>query len=239
MPIYNLAYWIQTAPWPTPWTPWADTLLYLKFNNNLNDDSGKGNTITWSWIGYTTLYGNVKCVELTSTTWWINWPWDLMSGIWTGDFVVSFWINPITSNNNPLMFANWYEWSPRPWVQMFMMYRNGWGLSNQVSYHMTQVWHWSSISATSLSGTWHNLVFTRISWVCYWYIDWQEKFTSWSDSTDLSRVNILKILNRADFSEQKWNSTGVKMSELIVEEKWWSGQESLDYYNQTKWNYWY
>lgn len=229
--------WVYIWKEEQEWQPGENTLLYMEFNWDLSDSSGNSNQMTWSWIDYETI-GSKKCVKLTSISGWISWPWNLMASVWTGDFATAFWFYPVGSSDWPVMFANAQSSSPRSWCQMFICYDSRWSLNNQVSYHMTQVWHWSSMSATSLNNSWHHFVFTRISGICYWYIDWQEAFTSWADNSNLSWVNSLYILNRSNQSDQQRDNPWAKMSELIVESAWWTAQEISDYYNLTKSNYW-
>lgn len=227
--------WVYIYKQEQEWQPWENTLLYMEFNDNLDDETGN-NTMTGSWIDYEIIW-NKKCVRLTSISGWISWPWNLMSSVGTWDFTTAFWFYPVGSSDWPVMFANAKSTSPRNWCQLFMCYDSRRWLNNQVSYHMTQTWHWSSMSATSLNNSWHHFVFTRINGICYWYIDWQEAFTSWSDNSTLSDVNSLYILNRADQSDQQRDSAWVKMSELIVEKQWWTAEEITAYYNLTKSNY--
>ena len=219
-----------------PRTPWANTLLYMQFNDNLNDDSWNNNTMTGSWIGYETVSWNLKCVKTTSINWTITWPWNLMSSVWTWDFTITFYLNPVTSPQVPLMFGNRLETDPRPWVLMFMVF-DGYNMSNKVWFFTTTT-HFSSTSASSLVGGWHLFTFTRVSGVCHGYIDWVEDFTSWSDWTDLTNVDSLIVLSRNNQSDQKRWSAGAKMSELIVEKQWWTATEVSNYYNKTKSNYW-
>ena len=216
--------------YPRPYTPNSNTLLYLPFDWNLNNNQWK--TITWSWIAYQKWWVN-KVVNLTSTSGSITWPWNLMSSVWTGDYAVSLWVKP-TNWGNPLVFGNWYEWWTYPWAEIFFIFGTAFWVTNKVialfeAPTWTQKKITSSMSATSLVWSWHNIVLTRISGVVYLYIDnvlqWQ--YSRW---TSLANNNYLIILNRWG-SGQSWTNTWALMDELIVENKWWTATDVSNYYS--------
>lgn len=224
-----------------PRTPWANTLLYMEFNDNLSDSSGKGVSITWSWIGYETI-GTKKCVKLTSTSWEITWPWNLMSPVGTWDFAVSFWIKPVTSNNEPCVFQACNTASPRDWCFMFMWFNSSGVTADRVLFWVEESSRTqkatTSVTCTSLIGTWHHFLFTRKDGVCYWFIDGTSVLTPYSNSITLANVGYQRILNRASNAYQCWQNTWACMSELIVEKQWWTERKIQNYYNSTKSNYW-
>jgi len=214
---------------PRPYTPNSNTLLYLPFDWNLNNDQWK--TITWSWIAYEDWWVN-KVVKLTSTSGSITWPWNLMSSVWTWDFTVSFWIKP-TNWGNAMAFGNWYEANPYPSVDIFFLFWTAFWKSNKViNIFEASSWAYkliaSTMSASSLVWSWHHIVSVRKSWVVYFYIDnvlqWQY---SWSGT--LANFNYLRILNREWW--QSWTNTWALMDELIVENKWWTATDVSNYYS--------
>jgi hypothetical protein len=122
-------------------------------------------------------------------------------------------------------------------VLLFFVFWAAFNVKNKVilSFEWWDICIVSTMDATTLVWSWHNIVATRISWINYLYIDnvlqWQK---SWW--TSLSNFNSLRILNRVWW--QSWSNTWALMDELIVEKAWWTAQEISDYYNQTKSNYW-
>ena len=176
--------WTEKQIYPATWHPWANTLLYCPFNNDIIDYSWNSNTITATWTGFADIisWWN-KCLKVTDTSWSITWPWTLMAWVWTWDFAVSLWLYPVSCTSAPILFDNRYEWWQYPWVQMFMAFKNSYfWVSNKLTFLVNatnNIGHWSSMSASSLVWSWHHLVFTRTSWVCHWYVDNVEAFTSW------------------------------------------------------------
>jgi len=220
------------------WTPTSNTLLYMEFNNNLNDSSWKWVSISWSGIWYEDIW-NKKCVKLTSLTGEITWPWNLMAPVWTWDFAVSFYIKPVTSNNVPSVFQSCNTASPRNWCFMFMWFNPSNFTKDRVAFYVNDSnKSTTSVTCTSLVWSWHHFLFTRYNWVCYWYIDGVSVLTPYSDSTSFLNVWYQWILNRAWSNDQKWQNTWCCMSELIVEKQWWDSSKAIQYFDITKSNYW-
>lgn len=215
-----------------PYTPNANTLLYLPFNWDLSNSQWK--SITWTWISYEST-GINKSVNLTSTSGSITWPWNLMSSVWTGDYAVSLRVKP-TNWGNPLVFGNWYEGWTYPWVWLYFIFWTAFSVTNKVlaSFEGSNKIA-STMDATTLVWSWHNIVVTRRSWINYLYIDnvlqWQ---ISWW--TSLANSNYLIILNRWG-TWQSWTNTWALMDELVVEKAWWSVNDISNYYNLTKSNF--
>lgn len=223
--IKRIYQW-ENLVYPRSYTPNSNTLLYLPFDWNLNNDQWK--TITWSWIAYEKWWVN-KVVKLTDTSGSITWPWNLMSSVWTGDYAVSLWIKP-TNWGNPKVFGNWYESWVYPWVEIYFIFWTAFSVTNKVIARFADSNNIpSTMNATTLVWSWHNIVVTRISWTNYLYIDnvlqWQ---LSWWAS--LANSNYLIILNRWG-TGQSWTNTWALMDELIVENKWWTATDVSNYYS--------
>jgi len=224
---------------PPTWKPDASrTLLYMKFNNNLNDDSGNNHTVTGTWFGYGVI-GNNHYVEKTSTS--SSWtyinpsPASMNSAIGSGDFTVSLFFFNKTHNSAAMLFWNWKNSrSPYHWIYILA------GGDEDISMYTTNNdFHHNSQMIASFEN-WHHLVFTRISWVCYRYIDWK-LIDSFSNSVNFntSQWDTFFLLNRSTYSWHSWGDiTWWKISEVIYEKIWWTDQEIQYYFNQAKWNYW-
>ena len=233
------AYIGQTKVRPSGWwgwQPWVNTMAYWKFDWNLTDETWNM-TATWSWIQYWTV-GTKHYVEntATGTSCVITVNWNGLSQIWSWDFCVSFWgyIPSGLSARIPNFFWEWYNWAtPRPWPIVRAL-GNDWGKIEwctdgytTASTTSTYLWQWTYIT------------FTRLSWVCYCYINWTQ-ITTINDSTDLSSWtdHVFYLMWRLGFNDGTRPVTWARMSELIYEKQWWSSQYVSDYFNDTKADYW-
>ena len=241
--IQNIYIWankvrpVTPAPW---WQPDPSrTLLYLKFNNNLNDDSGNNRTVTGNWFGYWVI-GNNYYVEKTATSYsstYINpSPASMNTVIGSGDFTVSlFFFNKTHTSSSPMLFWEWQNSNP-PFHWIYIL-ANGdetiWMYTTNNDFH-------ANPQMVASFESWHHLVFTRISWVCYRYIDWAF-IDSYSNSIDFNTYpwDTFFLLNRSTYSWHSWaNVTWWKISEVIFEKVWWSNDEVATYFSQQKANYW-
>lgn len=211
------------------------TLLYLKLENNVTDSSWNNVSVSSSWISYSTA-GDKYYAELTSTSGYIKPTATLAQQIGTWDYTVSCYFTAVNQYNKSeasWIFWDWYDsWSPRPWI--CVRYSRG----GEIWWKENGSGGTSFLTACS-QNTWHYQAYVRKNWVCYCYLDgvyvWQH-----SNSVNLASpwVNKFYILNRSDYSAQRWASTWPRISEVIFENVAWTQQQVTDYYNLTKWNYW-
>lgn len=251
----NLRWWVTQWSWTVltehkirpsyKREPTADTLFYYEFEQNWTDSSGKGNNATPSNVTYELVWWQyvVKSVANSSS---VSFSWALWASIGTWDFTASFWlypINPWSSSywwyNCPMVFG-FFNWNNYPYVWPSIFYDPRW-----------QNWWWDKFlvrtsgnanyyywNASSLYNWWHHIVFTRISWTAYFYVD---SVLQWSfASTDnFSTTNLWYVFSRYESNwRQYWWSAWAKWDKYILEKKWWTAQEISDYYNSTKSIYW-
>lgn len=217
------------------WEPDASrTLLYLKLENNVNDSSWNNVSVSSSGISYSTA-GDKYYAELTSTTGYIRPTATLAQQIWTWDFTVSFFMYLVSNSTweASWMFWDWYDsWSPRPWICI------RYNVEGKISW-MDDGNGTNQFSIACSQNTWHYQTYVRKNWVCYCYLDgayvWQHNHT-----INLANpwVNKFYILNRSDYSPQRWTSTWARISEVIFENVAWSANDVQNYYNSIKSNYW-
>lgn len=221
---------------PVPFTPdTSRTLLYLKFENNLNDSSGNGVTSTSQWISFWQL-----------TTWYKYWyayisansNYDakLQPAVSTGraigtwDFTISFWwYAPTFSNYGGMFFGNWYDGStPRPWPKIIYSW------DDYISTE-TDANTYSNNSYSTSKNTWYHYCLTRRSWTATFYLNWTSK-RSFSSSASLANVDTFWLLQRPTWNDwTSWNgSTWARMSEVIYEKVWRTASEVSTYYEATK-----
>lgn len=217
------------------WKPWANTLLYLKFENNLNDSSWNNVSVSWAWISYGTIWDKYY-VERTGS--WDGTYIQPTASIWnvigTWDFCVSFYGYPIPNTSTTYwwscFFMNWYDGSnPFPWIYI---------------EYWTGTWYprmWTNVENydnPSLSANqWHHFCMTRRSGTIYCYIDGELKWTV-ASTRNLNNMDKFFLLNRSSFNWHARPTTWARMSEVIYEKQWWEETEIQTYYNQTKANYW-
>lgn len=199
------------------WKPWANTFMYLPMKDDFNDATWN-NTITNSWATITT----VDWV----TCWYFNYntlTWSVTPSTSTNK-TFSVWIRPDSWNSWWIIWSNhsgYYSWD-------YFMYN-----SSSIGYECYYAyWDTSYIrTSTSLSqDTWQHLCYAN--WKIY--LNWTELATSTSWTMNMASWYPYTIWSQNSSA----NAFRWYMSEFIVETVWWTSQEVLDYYNQTKANYW-
>lgn len=214
---------VYLKTWWRWWKPWANTLLYLPFNNNYNDESWNNNTMTlldWSSPTYWTTSGWEKYATISNTKIWtyLN---DMDISTWT----VSNWVYLTTTSLCVCWFYWWpaNEWAWWTWLILdanakIVIFPYAWDI--QTNVQITR-------------NAWHNIVFTQWNWVTTVYVDWQSKYTrnwTFTESTKMFRLFKNPYKTNDPFV---WNR-----DEVIVENKVRTAEEISDYYNQTKADYW-
>ena len=219
---------------PSGWQPDPTrTILYLKFNNNLDDSSGNWVVVSWAWLGYWTT-GNNHYAEMTGS-WsqtYITPPISLWNQIWTGDFCVSLWGYPVTTTRwASCFFMAWNQnwWVPRPWIYINYGVDDGYPA---MRLH-TDEWKFTS---NMPANQWMHMCFTRINWVVSWYINSQSLW-SFNSTRNITGVDNFFILNRNTDSYQQRSQAWARVSEVIFEKAGWDNNDVSKYYNQTKSNY--
>lgn len=229
----------QVRPSYTPRTPDASrTLLYMKFNNNLNDDSGNGVSVSGLNLTYWTEWNN-SYVQLTSKYGVVTPPWNLASSIGTGDFTVSSFFYAVdTTHTEPAwVFGDWYDWGyPRPWICVRFKYDTNSSTNYFIAWMNDGVGTWA-INAECTINTRHHQVYVRRNWTVYWFLD-GVKYWPQNNTINLSNVDKFVIIWRNDYSPQAWWQTWARTSEVILENVAWTDQEIAGYFNYQKWNYW-
>lgn len=213
---------------PTWYTPWSNTIAYYKFDWNLNDSSWNSRNLSmsaWtfsysaltSWAKYVQTNKNAYSTEISDL------PFSQSA------YTVSF----------RLSYANWI--SNTEWCTVIEM----WDSSNI----LRPVLYWASTSTNtftvmntglsytpSVSNSWHYYAITLDGSNTKLYVDWVLKWTAslpWiTASTVYFRLNTPKWVTNTKMTSEN------KLSELIFENQTWNLDDVLNYYNQTKSNYW-
>lgn len=213
MPIINLVYEA-----PREWKPWSNTLLYLPMTDDLLDHSWNSvSTSPESSVSITTLNG-VKCGYFNN---WQMPTW--LATVTTVQKTVSFW-----------MYTWAYSWSVFNSNPCWIFSWDGAGLqSNWTIMFVWMQWSWAAnrwdVSASVWLNQWVHVCWTNKSI----YINWQLINTS---SSNAGIVNLW--YNYVIWWAPSWNCGYTKytgyLSEFIMEDKVWSAEDILNYYNSTK-----
>lgn len=223
------------------WQPWANTIAYWKLETDGADYSWNGYNLTLNWITFKTSW-NLKYAEVTTASQNCYQPWVFtQANVWVGDFCLNFWFNPVNPwSKCPVMFLDSPDISPYPWINIFFDPNNRNGLWDGIIFRLSGYEQYiSTTTASSLYNLWHNVVYTRLNWVCYAYIDSVPTITPYSDNTNISQLwgySSFVIWWNGN-SQIRWN-TWAKFSNMICENIWWSNSDVSNYYNQAKGNYW-
>ena len=220
----NKVYLGSTQVRPSWWgrQPWANTIAYYPLKWDLNDYSGNGYNLTNS--------GGVL-----SNIWWID---CVYYDNWTSSYN-----NSIPAWATRTLSARIYKWEIpshsevilRPW--WWTRGRTGVGVASDGWVMKAFISDYSTLwinSATGIStSTRTNIVWIVESTNMYLYVNWVLE-ASWTRSY-ASTSSSWFILGKSDTQDDnyKWY-----VNNVIFEDKARTAQEVLNYYNQTKWNYW-
>jgi len=217
MPIINMVYKKKKG-----WKPWANTIAYYPFETDVNDYSWNSRNLTNSWVTF---------------SWWVwvwNWSsrayrnWDVQLSTW---YTISLW-EKSTVNNTSFIFDMRNDYQYWQWM---VLITESWYFKarQQKSYNSEEEY------ARTRDGNRNHWVMTWTGSVWTVYFNWmQVKQATIDNSINTTNGTILSFGGRykeyyGSFSYFTWN-----ISRYIVENKVWSADEILAYYNQTKSNYW-
>jgi hypothetical protein len=197
------------------WKPWANTVGYRPFKEDIKDYSGNGN----DWTVYS---GSVSFSDNM-----VN----ISNRLSRADLIYanrnSFTLSVYTS------VTQWEQYlymSPENKYTSFSF----WTLEDSSGrYFINQIWEnniWDGANVTIWDTNIHLLTSTRDWTTIKSYIDW---VLAWSNTISVSIVSrpYMTLGNVANYSytSKRWD--------LILENRARTAQEIADYYNTTKWNY--
>lgn len=211
------------------WKPWSNTLLYLPLEEDVVDKSWKTwRTFTTSWISYTTVWW-VKSIQ-TWSTWWVylTAPNPLASSSidkTKQTISVCYYVTSQQSSSRRILCEFAKQWDEYFTLVLkedttLVQYSDGW----------TWYWSWTTIVANQ----WNNVIVTADTTERNIYINWQLAWT-WSAWTDAPRwvwtsssqqAQWILCRRNGDYNQGlNWNAR-----ELIIEDKMWSANDVLQYY---------
>ncbi len=203
---------------PAGWKPWTNTLLYVSMKDAIAVDAGTY-TFTNTSVTNTTLSW-VKCgyfnwsARLDTTLPWFS----------SQQHTISVWYKSWTVNAYWIICSN-----PCGRTYWEVIYCNS---STDIRYN---TYTWSSTPATiSYNTTVTNRNHYLYTWWAF-YVNWVK---AWTTSTWCSAYwNFCIWWHNASSSCTRRFCTGY-MREVILEDKVWSEDEVVAYFNQTKWEFW-
>lgn len=198
------------------WQPWANTLVWWRFNDNLDDSSGNNVTLSWTpywyitWVSGDALHN--KDNTLTSSL--------SQSSIFSWAFTVAFFVCLQWSNDLQRLF---WESSRTRWIDVqfefyndftwFQVYNNS--NAKRISFPFTKptIWEWHSFVVT-----WDGV--NQIE--CY--IDWVQTsaYPNYNQTFDYPSVNYNLMVRGNDWGDS-W------LDEVVIENKYWT-QTDVDAY---------
>lgn len=199
------------------WTPWSNTIAYFPLAEDQLDKS-------WNWYILTTAG--------TKQTIWYQFSWSDIQINWTSDVA-----NMMSVRIKIVSFGSWI-WDSATMIRIWGAMRYNWYHITSSSNKKFQIYNSSSssliYSSAQNTDTWnryHLLLWVSwtTNWNYVWWINWNKVF-SWTTNTNLWWWDwLIKIIN---------NNTTLIASDLIVENRVRTDAEVLNYYNNTKSNYW-
>lgn len=195
--------------------PWANTVLYVPMKDDLSDHSNNHFTLTNTGVSLVSNQADIDVWYFDGSS-YLSWANDALFNF--GDMHISTWINFNTTDGGQFIFAGISIWDIFFGEQLWEV----WIWRNRVAWD-----NWPNAAYISLNN-WH-------------YISLDRTGTSITISVDL--VNIISGTNNKTYTpswwyrigdDGYWNYVRWYMSDLIIENKWWTAQELSDYFNQTK-----
>ncbi len=214
----------QSSNGPTPpRTPWVNTIAYYPLDsvNTVNDLSG-------NWYDLTANGSYIfDSLSVYFPTIWDNYLISSASAVSTitDGMTWQCWVKADDNSSKPcfwIMSAATNCWWNSTWNEASLAYRIE-CLAWSYSYN-TSAWDWT---------TWHLYTVVLSNNVFTLYIDWSQVAIA-NDGGTYSYTMSLKI-NKIWWMTDRWKA---RYSKLIIEDKEWTEQEILDYFNQTKSLYW-
>ena len=203
--------------------PWADTVAYYPFKTNRNDYSGNGYNVTNTYSTTIADFNWVSCLNFNGSMCQV-WTIDTLTSYSNYTIIARFYC--INSTATCIFFKEWGSWGGSG----FSTWDASW---NQIRWGNTTNTY-SQISSP-ISWTWVLCGVTALNWVWSFYINWVQ--TIYKSSWVIAPNHNTTPLSIGGTEAGTASSSGY-LSELIIEKKWWTDQEVLNYYNKTKANYW-
>lgn len=234
------------------WQPWANTLVYLPLEWDVDDYSWNWNNWAWkAWSSaWTPDYATLSTGKVVAK---INWTWGTGSSsnisitiptYQTAPKTISVWMYKCSSYESWFNEQNAGAWKYFMW-QLASDWQNWWafrltGNYNWNPYCWYQCWDWSDsriFAQHNYIWQWQHLVATCDNTNTSYYINWVLK----GSLSKVIQANADLFMWVAPF-EYSSSSPEVRFfwyfSEVILEDIAWTATDITKYYNDTKAQYW-
>lgn len=215
-------------------TPWANTLAYYPLAEDCNDYSGNNrhgtnSNVTFSnWLA--TFNGTNSVVTVAHADWQKP----------TNNFTILAWFRVSTTAQTWCVVGK-AQWSPYYQTNRYYYMGNQWDENSGKTFAWFAPWNEREVYPTSVfnlaptpftSWEWHLLGLTNEWTTKNQYFDWEVVATA-SKSTVSSTYSVpLTIGNVTHKTADMWFNGNI--SKVILENRTWTQQEILDFYNWTK-----
>ena len=202
------------------WIITKNTILFVPFTEDLTDHWPNEFALTNTWVQLVQNQANVK-------VWYFNWSSYLS------------WANSNLFNFGDMHIWVWVKFNSFSWSQ----FRFSW------------IWSWDIFA-------WYQTRWSNWIWVGRNAVAWDTKYNIQLSSQNWYYISIDRISNSLNISvnassiwsgtnsnnyittwwyqignDWTWNYVNWYISNLIIENKWWSTDEETDYFNWNKWKY--
>ena len=218
MAIFNTVY---GGEWK--WKPWANTLAYYELTTDASDSSWNSNDATNHWATFSSDWAYfdvgyyIQLPKLLDIT----------------EYTINVWLKTPThpSWNQGFNIYNDWGWANRN--IMCLVYAStvwgylGNGSTNQQSYGTSiNTWTW-----------WNNIVLSRNGTNLKIYVNWNKELDTTVSYSPVSSGSNTIYIGTEPWGWSSYNCAWY-LKDYIIEDVQWTDQEVLDYYNNTKANYW-
>ena len=217
------------------WHPSSDTIVWYKLETDTKDYSGNNRDATNNWVTFSDGFWTFSTTNNSSSQWpyiqydnWLTWWFKTISCWFYKTYSINWMLCVWDVSRN---ISNWY-------IQLRTQNPNWFSIKS------SSVWN---VDVTNGSYTvqfnkWHLFTLTQNvannvswGWTLKIYLDGNYYGTkSWHIDYRVYIIWSWKESNNSYYYNFPW-----KLSNFIIETKEWSAQDVTDYYNLTKWQYWY
>jgi len=212
--------WEEKQIYPAGWKPWENTIAYYPLNWNANDLSWNGNNGTASNITWNSWWDG-GCASFNGSNSYISIP----SLTTPSNTTINFRVKTTQSSEWEFIqlcsSTQSFEVRIISWKARLELWNNP-----QTPYQITG-------STTINDWVWHNICSTK-DWTSYiLYVDWTQDSTGTSSFSMSYSNNRIWLHTNGSSIPFNWY-----IDNMIIESKARTAQETADYYNNTKSNYW-
>lgn len=195
---------------PAGWTPWANTIAYYPFSSNAIDATWQTTLSNpWTQDWLGRIFSTKSSLSYSWTIQYIN-AWVKVNSYPTS------WQSFFCTINN---IGTWY----------YVYHNSDTNINKRIFVWTDSSFNvWGTVQFQPTVWTWHN--------ISRWY-DWTKTICS-IDGVTQTLYNGKWYNFWSEFYIVGRNTPNMTISKLIVEKLWWTSQQILDYYNNTKSNYW-